>query len=1008
MPPMKLKSNLSFVIIFGLLLIVAFGQIALSGTNVWTRFPNETVMQNVSISALAQHPKDPRIFYAAVGGVGVFRSNDGGRTWTVGSGASVLGYDDHLYADPQDLNVAYLISQFGDSFKTVDGGATWSALTVRALDMAIDPRDTKTLLVCYDASSGGITNSGILKSKDGGATWRLTAGSAQSDPQFVALAQDPQQPDVLYAWAKGSGVFGIYKSTDAGETWVRFSRGPINQIHELSGIVVDPRDSNTLYLYDFNAGIFKSEDGGSNWTAMRFPIATYLNGISGLMLSPVNTAALVSFNSELFAQSDDGGGHWNPLVDGLRGGINCILVDARDSRTVYAGTSVGLQSLTFTDKVPTRIKIGYPKAGDSWEAGTTQFVYWNATADIWDVKVEISIDDGATYSMFAAPSANWGVAGAFVPNTPSSKVRLRVTDPVSGVFDVSSAPIAIVAPSPQPVLTFDSPSAGALASGTVAVKASLTGQSGAYFLECYLDNRLIGGRSQVPLDFEFNSITFRNGTRRLRVLAYADRPSYRLIGEWGVNITLNNPGVESLPIQVLPSSARAAGLGGSFYTTDLTVTNPGAADAHFTLKFLSHDSDGASGPEKAFLVAAGNTLTFYDVLRSVFGLDSAYGPVQLSSNNDDLKVTGQTWTPGAGGTFGQSVPGTHQAVFKFFGSVSGTINGIREDTSFRTNLILANRSSAATEVAASLHDTLGKLLASKTYSLPPLGMTQVTRVVRDLGVGSDIAGASLRLSFPSQNGSLFAYASVIDNVTNDPRTLLTQTSSSWFLPSSARVGGLGGSFYTTDVSITNMSILNTHGTLWFLGHDRDGRDSPAYRFALEPGATLNLPDVLHTVFGLDSGFGAIRLTSDNYPALTISGQTSTPGAGGTFGQSVPGAGDYATRSDLVSPLFPRSIAPIRDDAAFRTNLVLLNAFEIPAIVTIRLFASNGNLLGTRDVTLPPLGMTQINRVVRELGVTGDVRDARITLTTTTPSAWVGGYAAVIDNVTNDPRTLLLR
>ena len=176
------------------------------------------------------------------------------------------------------------------------------------------------------------------------------------------------------------------------------------------------------------------------------------------------------------------------------------------------------------------------------------------------------------------------------------------------------------------------------------------------------------------------------------------------------------------------------------------------------------------------------------------------------------------------------------------------------------------------------------------------------------------------------------------------------------------------------------------------------------RFTLAPHATLNLPDVLHSAFGLNSGFGAIRLTSTAFD-LMLQGQTSTPGAGGTFGQSVPASG---SNGSFVFELRPGSLSPIREDSQFRTNLILANAVEKEVLVTVSLFAADGNRLAARDVKLPPLGMTQISRVVRELGVPTPVKDARITLSTSTPGASVTGYASVIDNVTNDPRTLLLR
>ena len=101
-----------------------------------------------------------------------------------------------------------------------------------------------------------------------------------------------------------------------------------------------------------------------------------------------------------------------------------------------------------------------------------------------------------------------------------------------------------------------------------------------------------------------------------------------------------------------------------------------------------------------------------------------------------------------------------------------SILAVREDAAFRTNLILANATEAALGVDVRLVSADGVTLASKSYALPPLGMTQVTRVVRDLGVGADVAGARLVLSTPTPNGAFAAYASAIDNVTNDPRTLL--------------------------------------------------------------------------------------------------------------------------------------------------------------------------------------------------------------------------------------------
>ncbi len=106
----------------------------------------------------------------------------------------------------------------------------------------------------------------------------------------------------------------------------------------------------------------------------------------------------------------------------------------------------------------------------------------------------------------------------------------------------------------------------------------------------------------------------------------------------------------------LPSSARAQGLNGAFYTTDVTASNVGNSSADLTFKFLGNNKDGTGGDEKTYALAAGRTQTFTDILGSVFGRTSDYGAISVSSDSLGLAVLGQTSTPGFGGTFGQSVP----------------------------------------------------------------------------------------------------------------------------------------------------------------------------------------------------------------------------------------------------------------------------------------------------------------------------------------------------------------
>lgn len=221
---------------------------------------------------------------------------------------------------------------------------------------------------------------------------------------------------------------------------------------------------------------------------------------------------------------------------------------------------------------------------------------------------------------------------------------------------------------------------------------------------------------------------------------------------------------------ILPSSAHAAGAGGAFYTTDLLIANPEALDTTFVLKFLGHDADGRTGTERAFTLGAGRSVTYMDVLGSVFGASNDYGAIQIRSTTSSLLVSSETSTPSAsGGTFGQAVPAF--AAAELIGIAPRTILGAREDASFRTNLILANATEAGIDVLVRWYDVNGALAASRTATLAPLGMTQMTRVLSTLGV-SPAAGGRLTVASATDGASFAAYAAVIDEATNDPRTLL--------------------------------------------------------------------------------------------------------------------------------------------------------------------------------------------------------------------------------------------
>ena len=222
----------------------------------------------------------------------------------------------------------------------------------------------------------------------------------------------------------------------------------------------------------------------------------------------------------------------------------------------------------------------------------------------------------------------------------------------------------------------------------------------------------------------------------------------------------------------------------------------------------------------------------------------------------------------------------------------------------------------------------------------------------------------------------------------------------WLFPSAAWVHGGAGSYWTTRFTLCNPGPSDAAVTFKWLGHDIDGRGGPETAYVVRAGQTF-VPDENTWWVNHPEDYGAILVTSSS-PALVVQSETSTPSSGGTVGQALPafGSADFAGAS-------PKTLVPVRENASFRTNLVLANATEAPLTAHVDLFAADGTLLGSRDVNLPPLGMTQIGRVAMALGAsTLDL--GRIAVSTPTPGGLVAAYASVIDNATNDPRTILPR
>lgn len=178
-----------------------------------------------------------------------------------GGGAGRLNF---VRFDPTNNNIIYVGAPAGGLWKSVNGGGSWTCLTdylpiIGCSDLAIDPTNTQVLyLGTGDNDGGDMPSLGVLKSTDGGITWNSTGMNFNiiQSRKIARIIIDPSNTNIVYAGTSA----GIYKTYDAGVTWSQVSGSGIQDMEMKPG---DP-----LTLYACRTTFIKSTNGGATWTTV--------------------------------------------------------------------------------------------------------------------------------------------------------------------------------------------------------------------------------------------------------------------------------------------------------------------------------------------------------------------------------------------------------------------------------------------------------------------------------------------------------------------------------------------------------------------------------------------------------------------------------------------------------------------------------------------------------------------------------------------------------------------
>lgn len=279
-------------------------------------------------------PSNPAIIYANNSDT-LSKSTNHGADWTATNLANqvnlLAGFPTHkLVIDPTNPSTLYLGVDSWGVFKTTDGGATWTQVysantNIEALE--IDPSNPSTLYLSTHPFN-------LFKSNNGGGTWTPIA----SPPGATELVVDPTNPSNIYAGT----LTGVYKSTNGGTSWSSTSLVSSGGAHPtVLSLVIDPTNPSVLYAAVQDLGAFKTINGGTTWNSV-------FSDVAGNVLSFAidgSTPATVFVGTEQGVyQSTNGGQTSFALTTGWPSPAQSAMALAFDPTTknLYAGTSDGV------------------------------------------------------------------------------------------------------------------------------------------------------------------------------------------------------------------------------------------------------------------------------------------------------------------------------------------------------------------------------------------------------------------------------------------------------------------------------------------------------------------------------------------------------------------------------------------------------------------------------------------------------------------------------------------
>jgi uncharacterized protein (TIGR03437 family) len=353
------------------------GQPLIASSDLGQTWTDSPLGAAVAVYSITFAPSAPAVMYAATN-LGVWKSSDGGATWTLPANKGFPSHPGVIAVDAGSPSLIYAASTQG-LFVSIDGGVDWAASApgVAIGNILTSPTKPGTLFAL---------GTPLNRSTDFGRTWTPLAVSAG------AIVFDPTKPGTLIAG--NEGVPNLSTSTDNGDTWT-----PLGGLIFSGSLAIDPVNPANLYatgIVNANTAVLKSTDGGRTFSQV-------LSGVYGarLAIDPRNPATIYAVLPSSLSRSLDAGKTWSNLP--IPGTASTFFVSPLNSR-IFAGGS-GSTNIFVTKWSPDGTQLLYA----TYLGGSAQ-----------DAATGIAVDtNGSSYVIGSTDSSDFPVTPNSVQSTPA-------------------------------------------------------------------------------------------------------------------------------------------------------------------------------------------------------------------------------------------------------------------------------------------------------------------------------------------------------------------------------------------------------------------------------------------------------------------------------------------------------------------------------------------------------------------------------------------------------------